>query len=210
LKKFLVDGLMRKQEEIEQLQLELGDNTTVKNYFNVNKFTQMYNLYDYYFKEFKKQYNNVQSQIEYLESNEDQIKQTLTQLHQENLERILIDQQMKRKLLSDEQDQVKKNRLLEYNIKTKEIDWLLELYRYSEGEELEKIKLKKAEHELDYEQWLLTFENECIRQDKILDEKEQEQDEINERKNKLVMDKSRNGTPEPERSVKIRNGQAFF
>jgi hypothetical protein len=90
------------------------------------------------------------------------------------LEKLLREQQIKRKSLSDEQNELKRNKLLEYDIKMKELDWLSSFYQ--EGEELEKIRSKNTHLELDLQEWLIKFEHECIKQEKILDDNEQEDD----------------------------------
>jgi hypothetical protein len=97
----------------------------------------------------------------------------------ENLEILIKKQQSKRKILNDEMDNMKDSKLLEFDVKKKEIDWLLELY--NGGEEFDKIHILQSDLESEMSQWLLNFEKQCIEKERKLDDEEQEEDDRFER-----------------------------
>lgn len=128
-------------------------------------------------KELNSQLNSVMEQISYLEGTEDQIREVLAQARVEFRNRIKQNQQETRKNLREMHEERKESKLFDFNVKKKELEWLLGMYTDS-PEELEKIKAKQESLESDIDQWLFKFDNECIDQEKELEDREVEEDNM--------------------------------
>lgn len=131
-------------------------------------------------KEYDKEYNQIQEQIEYLDANEEQIRQILARSHAEMYEKMMKNQQLRRKQLAIKQEETKQDKQLEFDIKRKELDWLLQLH--GDPEEQEKIRAQLGEFEIEVQQWMAKFEIECGEEEHDLDDFEQEEDNRLERK----------------------------
>lgn len=129
------------------------------------------------FKELNSQLNSIMEQISYLEGTEDQIREVLAQARVELRNRIKQNQQEARKNLREMHEERKESKLFDFNVKKKELEWLLGMYTDS-PEELEKIKAKQETLESEIEQWLFKFENDCIDQEKEIEDREVEEDNM--------------------------------
>ena len=157
LRLFLNETIKQKEIETEQLNEELE--------LNKNEYTN--------------QYNNINEQLEYLDANETQIKEFLHKSYLETYETMIKNQQLKRKVLADKQEEMKENKLLEFDVKRKELDWLLQLY--GDSEELDKVNKQKVELEIEIQQWLTRYEIQCGEEEGELDEFEAVEDNRLER-----------------------------
>ncbi|RNA40956.1 golgin subfamily A member 6 22 isoform X3 [Brachionus plicatilis] len=153
--KLMDEALSEKEKEIENLNNELVSNQ----------------------KELNSQLNSIMEQISYLEGTEDQIREVLAQARVELRNRIKQNQQEARKNLREMHEERKESKLFDFNVKKKELEWLLGMYTDS-PEELEKIKAKQETLESEIEQWLFKFENDCIDQEKEIEDREVEEDNM--------------------------------
>lgn len=123
------------------------------------------------------QLKSILEQISYLEGTEDQIREVLTQARIELRNKIKENHQESKKKLRELHEERRETKLFDFNVKRKELEWLQGMYTDS-AEELEKVKAKQDALESDIEQWMFKFENECIEQEKELEDKEVEEDNM--------------------------------
>lgn len=113
-------------------------------------------------------------QIKYLESTEDEIREALAVARADLRDQISKNQSDNRKNLRERQDERKDVKMFDFNVKKKELDWLLNMY--NDPEEVSKISTKQAELEVEKDLWLNDYETECIAEEKDLDDREEEED----------------------------------
>ncbi|CAF0710228.1 unnamed protein product [Brachionus calyciflorus] len=153
--KLLEESIEEKVKEIDNLNKELENNQ----------------------KELNSQLSSIMQQINYLEGTEDEIRDALSQARNELRDRIKKNHQATRKAMKEMHEDRRESKLFDFNVKQKELEWLIGMYTDS-PDETNKIKAKQSALEAEIEQWLFKFENDCIDQEKEIDDKEAEEENL--------------------------------
>ncbi len=89
-------------------------------------------------------------------------------------ERMVAGHAEQRNQLKLTQEGYNEEKALEFDVKRKELEWLMSMY--IDEEEINKIKLEQTKLEMKIQQWNIRSEQDYINQEKILDQREEEED----------------------------------
>ncbi len=119
-----------------------------------------------------------------METTEDEITEAYAKSRKEIREEITRKRSALRKVLKEQQDEIKDTKMFEFDVKIKELNWLLTMYK--NDEEIEKVKLQLVDLKFKMEEWLGKYENHCMLEEKEMDEKEDDEDNRLARKPKNI------------------------
>lgn len=125
-------------------------------------------------KDYEANYKNLLEQIKYLEKTEDEITEAYAKSRQEIRQEITRKRSDLRKVLKEQQDEIKDSKVFEFEVKIKELNWLLTMY--TNEEEIQKVKSQLIDIKFKMEEWLSKYENRCILEEKEMDDKEEDED----------------------------------
>ena len=114
------------------------------------------------------------SQLKYLEANEDQLRDALSRSKNALHEQMTIAQEENRKRIKAKHEEEKEQKLFQFEVKKKELDWLLEMYKGSEDEAKAREQLR--DFQKDREEWIYDFEMRMNEEERELDEREEEEE----------------------------------
>jgi hypothetical protein len=149
----LNENLKEKQMEIEDMSRQLENNN----------------------EEFNEQHKNLTSQLCYLESNEEEIREIMSKSRGELRTQVEKRQQEERRQLKERQEERREDKMFEFEVKKKELAWLLELY--SDPDEVAKVRGQLADLDVRRDLWLRGFEDEAVNEEKELDDREEDENE---------------------------------
>jgi len=109
-----------------------------------------------------------------LEKTEDEITEAYAKSRQEIRQEITRKRSGLRKVLKEQQDEIKDSKIFEFDVKIKELNWLLTMY--TNEEEIQKVKSQLVDLKFKMEEWLNKYENRCILEEKEMDDKEEDED----------------------------------
>lgn len=138
-------------------------------------------------KDYEANYKNLLEQIKYLEKTEDEITEAYAKSRQEIREEITRKRSDLRKVLKEQQDEIKDSKIFEFDVKIKELNWLLTMY--TNEEEIQKVKSQLIDIKFKMEEWLSKYENRCILEEKEMDDKEEDEDKRLARKLSMIKNK---------------------
>lgn len=89
-------------------------------------------------------------------------------------EQIAKNNQERRKVLRQDQEEVREAKIFDFDVKRKELEWLLQMY--NDPEEITKINAQLAELEAEKDLWLFNYENQIMDEEKEVDDREEEEE----------------------------------
>lgn len=106
-----------------------------------------------------------------MDNTEDEIHDAIGKSRQELHATIEKRQAETRRQQKEMQEERREEKMFEFDVKKKEISWLLDLY--TDEEELRKVNSRLIDLELKRTEWLKNFENKVIDEEKELDRREE-------------------------------------
>lgn len=112
--------------------------------------------------------------MKYLEGTEDEIREAMVRARVEFRDQLVQNQARTRTELKQMQEERREEKLFEFDVKRKELAWLLEIH--VEEEEISRVRAQLADLELTRERWLRDHEDRVIDEEQELDEREEDEE----------------------------------